>query len=509
MNTPSLRHAAGLLTLCGAAACADPITDVAIDDWRPEVAVPLLETSFSLRDALEGSAFAEAIIEDSSGALRIGLTEELFDVPVGERFPLVPLHFPLYRPDSDFDFGDVAGLPITRLDLSDGTAVITVTNPYDEEARVIVTSDNFELDGFPLRRRLIVAPDATVADTFAAATAKFEVAADGAVSFRYVATLAGGREGVQLGASSFRLEPGRFEYAEGPLSTLGFELDVDSLRLGFFDALEPGAVRLVGPSATLTIDNSVGAPVRVRTPTSYFGFRDGTSDTLRSPLAEGIDVAYPGLGEGPVAKRSELRFDDGNSNLAELVSGLPNVFDFDFAGVVNPEALDQPFSLHREGRVTGTLAVDVPLALGFEGFRLSREFPLDGSRFDEATDVALLARVTNGFGLGLRLQATFYDAAGRELLEAFPEPIEVLRAASVDADGLPVAPRDTEVRVRLRASALAAISRASTVALTVTLDSPDGADGGADFTQLSYGNAVAVGLGAVVTLDGPAAVGRD
>ena len=331
---------------------------------------------------------------------------------------------------------------------------------------------------------------------------------DGMVRLSYAADLADGRTDVQLTGGFFRLEPGRFEYAEGGLSNVAFSLELDSLQLSFFDALEPGTISLVDPRAKLVIDNSVGAPVRLSSPGSYFGYRDGETAEIISPLTAGLDFAYPALGEGPVFKRSELSFGSDVSNFVELLSGLPSVIDFNLHCDVNAAELPERFSIHRTSSVRGAIELDVPLALEFNGFTLEQEFDISGESFEGAADVELLARITNGFGLGVKLQATFLDAGGRELLTAFPAPVEVLEAAVVDARGRTTATTETEVRIEIARSDIAAIARAAAVRLKVILDSPDGAGGSADYTQLYYDNAVAVRLGALITLDAGEALAR-
>ena len=509
MNQTNLRQAAGLLTLLGVCACADPITDVQIDEWEPEVALPLLETSFTLRDALSGTTFEEYIEEDDAGALRIAYSERLFDVPIGERFPLIPLVFPLFSPESELDFGQLATtLPISRLRTSDNRAIVELRNPYTSAAVVDIRSDHFDLDGRPLRRTLSIPAGETVADTFDVARAQFDLGEDGMVRLSYEADLADGREGVQLSAGFFRLEPGVFEYAEGAINHVDFSLDLDSLELSFFDALEPGSISLVDPAAKLIVDNSVNAPVRLSLPDSYFGYRDGRLEALTSPLSGGLDFAYPAIDEGPVSKRSELVFNSSTSNFAELLSGLPTVLDFNFHCAVNADSLTERFSIHRDSRVSASVEIDVPLALEFNGFLLEQTFALPGSSFEQAADVEFLARVTNGFGLGVKLQATFYDAADRELLVAFPAPVQILEPAAVDALGKTTAATQTEVRIEIPREDIAVIAQASSMKVALVLDSPEGTDDTAGFTQLFYDNQVAIKLGALITLDGNDALAR-
>ena len=510
MNKFSYPQAAGLLGLLAVGACADPISDVKIDDWAPEVALPLLETSFTLRDALEDAAFSEYVEEGADGGLRVGLREKLFDYRVSDNVPLVNLTFPLATPETVVDpssFGIV--LPVSLIDMTGVTAVVQMRNDYPTDATVTVTTDNIALDGVAFEYTFTVPAGATQVDSFAVATSRFELSDDGTITMRYAAELAGGQVGVQMSGGSVVLKPSDFTYAEGPLTEVGFELQLDSTAFPFFDAFEPGTISLVNPTATVTIENSVGAPVRFTSPDSYVGYRDGSRETLVSPFTRGLDIAYPAFDAGPVPQPTVFRLDESTSNFADVLSGLPTHMNFTLACELNAEGAEEKFFIHRDARVRGDIEIDVPLALRFDGFEVERDFAFDGSGFDEAASAEFLLKVDNGFGLGAKLQLGFLDAGGEEIAEAFPEPVQLFRAATVDALGKATANASTEVTIPIPAETIALLREASAARVTLQLDSPEAtAAGGADFTQLYYDNAIAVRLGALITLDGEAVVKR-
>ncbi len=499
MNTHTLRQAAGLLTLFSFSACIEPFSDVAIDNWTPEVAAPLLSTSFTLRDAIRNTEFAAKLTEDSKGALHIGINEELFELNVGDRFEIPKLAIPLLKNETVINFRELGiELPISLIDFEDVRVVVQFINAFPSEATVELTSDNFTADGKPFLHSIKVGPGASATDTIHFDKTRFAISDRDDVTMRYAATLADGSKDVQMVGGLFSLQAKDFTYAEGYLSDLAFDLGLDSVRFDFLDAFEPGTVSLVNPRGRLVIENSVGAPVRLKTYTSEVLLRDGTPVALTSPLDAGIDLVYPTKAEGHVAKRSELIFDRETSNLEQVFNHLPNAVNLGIGCTVNAEKLKQKFFLHRDATVRGRLEVDVPLALQFKQFKVRKALALDASSLENAESASFLLRVENGFGLAAKAQVRFLDKDSVEVATLFPAPVAVLASATVDAFGRVTSPTSTDIDIVVAKDNLRRISTAVSAEVILTLDSPQGT--GAPFTQLYYDNTIAVKLGAKVAV---------
>ncbi len=499
MNTPFFRQAAGLLALLGAASCMDPISDVAIEDWTPEVAAPLLQTSFTLRDAISNTTFATHITEDAAGALHVGMTKELFNVKVGQQFKVPKITLPLFQRNTVIDFNDLGiDMPVSRIDLETVEVIIKFTNDYGSDATILVESDNFTIDETSFAHRISVPAQSSGTDTLYFDRTRLALSDQGKLSMSYRADLADGQTDVQLFGGSFTLEAKEFAYAEGYLSDLTFDLGLDSVSFDFLDAFEPGTVALINPRAKLVVDNSVGAPVRLSATSSTVGLRDGRYLAMTSPLDRGLDFLYPTREEGNVIKTSELLFDRETSNLETVLNYLPNSLNLGIRCAVNADTLKEKFFIYRDAVVRGRLEVDVPLALKFTKFEIRKALAINTSSFDEAESASFLLRVENGFGLGAAAQVRFLDRDSVEIATLFPAPVAILAAAQVDAFGRVIAPSTSNLEIEVSRAALRRISSAASAEVVLTLDSPTGT--GAQFTQLFYDNSIAVKLGAKVSV---------
>ena len=397
------------------------------------------------------------------------------------------------------DFAEMGvDVPVTRVDFEEVRLIIKFANAYPSEASVTVTSDNFYVDGKSLRRVVKVPAASSYADTSYVPKARFTVSDEGAVTMRYEADLGNSLKDVQMAGGFLSLEARTFSYAEGYFDDLAFDLDVDSVKFDFFDAFEPGTIKLVNPRARLVIENSVGAPVRLTADPSTVGFRDGTSALLTSPLDRGLDFLYPSLAEGNVVKRSELLFDRETSNLETMLNLLPNSINLGIRCAVNPDARKEKFFIYRDALVRARLEVDVPLALGFNKFVLRKALTLDPSSLENAESATFLLKIENGFGLAADAQVRFLDRDSVEVATLFPKPVAVLAAATVDAFGRVTAPSTSNVEIQVPKEVLRRIATSVSAEVVLTLDSPAGA--GAKFTQLHYDNTIAVKLGAKVAV---------
>lgn len=484
--------AAGLLT-----ACADPITDVQIRDWEPEVAAPILNTSFTLRDALRETEFAEHIAEDEDSALRLKVTQELFDVRPVEALDLPALVIPLLDTVTVTDFGE-GGLDagVSRLDMRFGHLVTVFRNDTPVEATVTVTSDGILLGARTLARTLTVPAGQTVRDSVGIDLASVRADANDELTVRYASVDAsGGHVPMTYGVIGF--EGSDQVYAEGTLDNIALELGLDSIALDVLESFEPGQLELVGPKATLRISNGTGVPFALVTPRSEAVLRDGSVLPVVTPLTEGYAFDYLAMGSTAAAKTSELVVDGRSGNFVEAINQFPRSLRVELAGRSNPGGLAGPFFLTDEARLRGTFELDAPLSVRFRGFALEEEFEFDASSLREAETVAFRMTIENGFGLDAATQVYFYDAAGATIDSLFAAEQTLLASAVTDESGATVQPTERMTEVELPAERVAALAATHSARVRVRLTSPRDGDG---VTRLYYDNQISVKLGARATV---------
>jgi len=278
---------------------------------------------------------------------------------------------------------------------------------------------------------------------------------------------------------------------------LNVDLGGDSVATDYFDAFEPGTVSLVDPVARLIVENEVGVPFQLMTNSAFAISREGENVDLTSQLSDGVLFNFPSLAEGQVFVTSEVIIDSETSNILEVLNEFPESLQLGLEATANPNELEETFFIHRNARLKGLFAMDIPLALKFDGFKLEEEFAFDGSSIAEADNAAFLLRVDNGFALEAATQVYFYDAQETLLDSLFANPEIIIAAPEVDGFGVATSSIERTTEVLLDPSQIATIANSRSAKVELTLNSPST---GAQFTQLFYDNSIGIKLGARVTV---------
>lgn len=485
----------GLLALGG---CSDPISEVKFENWEPELAAPVLNTSFTLRDALADTPFSAHLSEDSTSALSIRVREQLFDIAPAESLEIEDVVVPLLDTATRVTLAEAGAQPgVSRLDLVGGAVGYRFSNDQEVAVTVEVVCGNLTADGAAYVQTLQVPAFDSV--TYERGAGGFMLSFDdaGTVAIDYRATRSDDGRAVRLPFGAFALTDLAFDYAEGTLEELRVDLGRDSVALDVLDAFEPGTIELLAPTATLTVDNSAGVPVRIATPEAYVVGRDGERAGITSPLATGVDVAFPSAAEGLATKTTRLEFANETSNFVELINAFPTQLAMSLAAAANPDGVDEDYFLHRDARITGRLDVDIPLDVRFNGFELTEDFVFDGSTIAEAVEATFYLSVENGFGLDASTQVYFFDEAGAAIDSLFAGDLErVLVAADTDEAGATVTPTTQRTEVVVPAERIDALARTRSATVRLRLTSPDAPTGS---TRLYYDARIGVRLGARVT----------
>lgn len=490
------------LGLVAAGGCADPFTDVAFDNWEPEVALPLLATTFTIEDALRGAEFAERLDGDSSGVLALTLQSELFDAAPGEVLDFERIVLPLrdtagaYTPEElDVPYG------VTRIDLNAGLAIASFANDFPVDLDVTVRLPGVTADGAPYERSFVVPALSTVDDTLRVRRATLATDEDGRFRLGYTATTPEGqRVVVTLGVVQFVTDG--YSYAEGSFADLEVDLSRDSIALAFLDAFEPGSVALDDPSITIAVENETGVPLRVRAPEAYVVGRQGQRVNLRSDLDGGVVIAPAAAGEAFAS--TVVKLDRDNSNLAEAVNRFPGAVVLALSGGAEaPAGEPGRFAVRRADRIRGTLTFEAPLNARFRGFEMRERFDFDASPLADARVATFFLGVASDFGLAVDAQVYFHDAAGQTFDSLFARPTRVALAEDnaeplpnqrYDAKGRPV--HEVEIPLSNRQVETLADARGASVLVRVT--SPRG---GLGATTLHSDDEMSVRLGARVGVD--------
>ncbi len=479
------------------AACSDTISDVQFENWEPEIAAPVLDTRFTLRDALADSDFSQYLSEDANSAINVRIAQDLFDVIPGDLLDVPEFTLPVLDTVNTVNLEDEGvDVVISRMDVSDAQLKYTFRNDYPQDAEVTITTANWLVAEQAYQYTYTVPANTTTSDSVQLAQVSFVVPASGEIDVRYTATMPTGDK-VRLTGGAIEFKGTDFLYAEGQLDKLEVDLGADSIATDYFDAFEAGTVSLVDPVARLVIENEAGVPFELMTNTAFATSRTGEAVKLTSPLSEGVLFNYPSMAEGKVSKTSEVIIDEQSSNILDVLNEFPESLQLGLEATANPEGLEENFFIHRDARLKGQFAMDIPLALEFNGFKLEEEFTFDGGSIAEAEAAVFLLRVDNGFALDAATQVYFYDNQGELLDSLFTAPETIVAAPEVDDFGVATSSVEKVTEIVLDPTQIATIAKSRSARVELKLYS---ATTGAQFTKLFYDNSIGVKLGARVTV---------
>ena len=505
--TSPLPRSRALLALCsfGAlslGACRETFTDVSFDDWSPEVAVPLLNTSFTLEEALANAEFGGRLDEDSTGRLRVRIERDFFDVAPGEVLDFERVVLPLVDTSAAYTPQELeVPYGVTRVLLDAGTVTANLINDRPVPLEVTVRIPGVVADGSPYERAFAVAPLSAATDVLPVDAVEVAVDADGVFAVEYTALTPTG-ERVVAGPGAVVIETAGYTYAEGTFAGLEVDLTRDSIPLDVLEAFEPGTVELVDPSIAIAIENETRVPLLVSAPEAFVQGRDGEPIAIESDLAAGTLVR--GAGPADSFATTVVRIDPTNSNLDDAVNGFPEALVFALRGGADArEGDDGAFAVHRSARLRGTLAFEAPLSARFRAFRLREDFEFDASALGEATSARFNLIIASDYGLAVDAQVYFYDGTGATIDSLFAAPERVVDAEPADRVGggtdlalVGPAVKQTSIPLTPRQVDELAATRRASVLLRVT--SPAGGD---EETTLYADDLMSVQLGVVVGVD--------
>jgi len=243
----------------------------------------------------------------------------------------------------------------------------------------------------------------------------------------------------------FQIKP---SYIEGYLGKQDLSFK-DSIQLDFFNAILGGSVSLEDPKVGLTIYNSIGVDgeFQINKFTAYNA--GGEIRSLSGPITTTpIEVLGPRLPNVGQTLVTQVELNQGNSNIRDIISMLPNRIDFDLNVAVNkngnPELRDN-FATNTS-RITALLDMEVPLHGTANGLTLQDTVPVnitEANLPDGVTDGTLKLVLANQFPFDAQIQIYFQDVGGNAFDSLFTDGPSLVPAGVVDQNGVVMTPTES------------------------------------------------------------------
>jgi len=248
----------------------------------------------------------------------------------------------------------------------------------------------------------------------------------------------GGAENLQV---NFDLNNLQFHALFGKLGPRPLQIPEQTTGIDIFKRVTDGTFVLQDPSITLRVANSFGFAAAMDISQIEAIKADGSTLAIAgaavSPPANPHLIGFPSLAQ--IGKRvdTDIALNSSNSNISALISSLPNRLRSRFTGDLNPANVANSFVLDTSNLEVG-LNVELPLYGQVKGLGLTKSFNFSGIGIDDVDDVTLVVKTVNKLPLDVYLQAYFVDSNGFTVDSLFTDGQTLIKAAPVDAGGVPV-----------------------------------------------------------------------
>lgn len=240
------------------------------------------------------------------------------------------------------------------------------------------------------------------------------------------------------------------------------EMESVDFELSGFEEYSGVGLTFTEPSISLVVNSSFGIEMLLNFDNITAIYDDASQVSLTNtiPESERLIRAPEVVGE---SRESVITINSENSNLSELLTGLPSQVQFAVSAEANPavSTLTSNF-LTDSSNIDIRAVVDIPLTVRMDGFEVDFEFELSGlEEVKEADSLALQMIITNEIPLEGTIRLEMLDEFG-ESLGIIGEPL-IMLSPEVDANGRSLAPAVSNTGINLSSDEIASLLNANMI----------------------------------------------
>ncbi|MGL1889008.1 MAG: hypothetical protein OCD76_21015, partial [Reichenbachiella sp.] len=242
----------------------------------------------------------------------------------------------------------------------------------------------------------------------------------------------------------------------------GFDFSLDALSE--FD-LE--GVEFSKPSITLQIENSFGIDMGLDFSGIRAEYNDGTSISFETDLTDTDLLVNSPLAAGEV-RLDTIVLNASNSNLEDLLNGIPDRLVVGLNAALNPEA-----SLLKNNFITDSSyirvnsIIEIPLILSIQDYAAEFEMSVDALELDEVKQLSILVDAINELPFDGTISLELLDDTG-ELLHRFDDAVS-FSSALIGEDGRTIGNDSTRSEVFVSPELISVVESAANIKTVINL----------------------------------------
>lgn len=434
-------------------------------EWTPEFAAPLVNTQFSLGEAIEAIGEVEYFGVNEEGVFHFHYEDTLLRFSAEELVDLPDASFLMFQPSLEVPF-PVNGLE--ELVLKEGWLVYEFSQEEAPGVALQLTSTSASQAGAGFQVNQTYLGTEVQRDSVKLSGTTFSFT-DGTIQFSYQALRTDNQQSVELPNLTISLKGLEFSYAEGFFTNLKLNLGADQLDLDldFGSRLEGGEIEFADPSVGLIVHNSMGIPAAVHI--HELAVLNAEQETIS--LLKGDELAtnflpYPSLAEQGQVKSESYWLNVNNSNLVVALHAQPEQVNWDFDLEIHPPQDPNKYGfLTNSSEIQFGLAIDLPIHGQASSFFMTDTFETEIPELPQIGKAAIQLIIENEIPLEAQMQAYFLDADLVVIDSLFNAAAYLLPPPPINALGEVAGPTKESLTIALDQDKLARIARTRFIAI--------------------------------------------
>ena len=421
------------------------VDGISFDEWSPDAAFPVLHTSLTASDILEGLGENSVVVEGTGGQLIFIYTSEGYRIDGDELSELIPdVDIPMTDSIFNMPYNLPNNIRIDYILVKEGNVgLLASSTSIPLNLRFYIPQ--LTLDNNQYERNLSVQGNFPTVDIQPVGGYTLRPEND-TLQFIYEARATA--DGTPLILSSpviVSLDSLKYSYAEGYLGNNNFLVPRDSIKIDLFNFLDGGELYFEEPKITVRVQNSFGFPLSVKFNVLRVLTTDGDVIDLGNPdLINGLYIDYPAINEVGAIKETIFTIDRFNSNIEDIIGQPVSLVDYDIEAVTNPDNDTTSIGFMTDSSVIDLdLELELPLYGQARNFTILDTFALDLSVFEEVQYADFKLYSENGFPVDAKIQIYFLDD-NDVLLDSLARNFddEALLSGEIGNDGKVIAPKN-------------------------------------------------------------------
>ncbi|MEX0813467.1 MAG: hypothetical protein WD048_14710 [Chitinophagales bacterium] len=471
-------------------------------NWSPEIAVPLINSSFFVQDIIKKFETGGFIKTDSTQLITVVYTGKVVSISGENLIPVPDQSFTTIDSSSNVNFAFPGGDLIHFIIVKSGTFNYRMLSNRQEDIRVTITIPKATKNGAPLR----IVKDLPYTGSPIEYSGQSDLSgylldltgsagnSSNTIEVKYQAELMSNGQRILLDEFEGSFENIRYNFMEGFFGLKNFEKGMDTIVLDIFKNWISGTVFIENPMMNMLVQNSFGMPLELHLTDFNASNRQVALPISGSAFNTGYDLGFPDGNSIGSAENTDIVLNSDNSNLQNVLAIAPNRLNFGFNVTANTNPFTVLGFLTDESQFTIDVDLEIPLQGRIDNLVLADTFAMELDNIEEIDYADFKLFTENTFPVDLQIQVYFTDDQD-QIVDSLLSTPKIILASGIAEPGSDIRiPVQEETIISFGAEKLDHFFNSSKMTVNVRLASTGG---GAESVRFLSTQSLSVKLGVI------------